>query len=70
MTEETVQAPTQVEDHWSFRLIVLALTGAMIVGIAGMIALPLLGREIPPELSNIVMPIITALAAVLRLGKS
>ncbi|MFA4845087.1 MAG: hypothetical protein WC654_00825 [Patescibacteria group bacterium] len=37
----------------------------LLVTVAGMIALPLIGKEVPTELSTVAIPIVTALAAIL-----
>jgi hypothetical protein len=67
MADEEVQIqPKAASDFWSYRIVIGGLVISLFVVLAGMIFLPFIGKEAPSELSAIAMPIITALAAILR----
>lgn len=61
------EAAVTFQDTWSYRLIIIGLVVVLFVIVTGMIVLPFLGKEMPSELSNIAMPIIAGLLAILRI---
>jgi|GEM_PF-3913513 hypothetical protein len=56
---------TTTVDTWSYRLVVGGLVLCLLAAVVGMTALSFLGKEVPPDLPAIAMPIIAALAAIL-----
>jgi len=66
MADEPITEPVKsVGDNLSYRIVVSGLVIVLLVTVAGMIALPLIGKEVPTELSTVAIPIVTALAAIL-----
>lgn len=56
---------TQQGDQLVYRMIVIGLLVALLGIVTGMIALLTFGKEIPAEISQLAMPIITGLMAIL-----
>ena len=52
-------------DLWSYRVVVVGLTSALVLTVLGIIILHVFGMTIPSELTTIAVPILTALAAIL-----
>ncbi len=52
-------------DNWIYRIVVVGFVAILVAIVAGMITLPLLGKEMPSELNTLAMALITALAALL-----
>jgi hypothetical protein len=60
-----VQTGTKTTDVWSYRLVVTGLVVVLVATVVGIIVLTLIGKTIPPELTTIAVPVLTALAAIL-----
>jgi hypothetical protein len=62
---DEVQVEGRTTDVWSYRLVVTGLVVVLLSTVFGIIAMVLLGKEIPSELTTIAVPVLTALAAIL-----